>query len=177
MHKGFEANRVNPLAFQIIGDPNRQTNPLCRITFIHLERRSQVTEVFDEPLLLRHGPAPLQDECKKHSALRNASERKVSSLRPRLPPHMILCRRGKDVAPRLPRLHEKMTRTSPINSDTPARVEIELIAEDIRRQREDLERLKRSSSASSAETAQIVAQIKMLRRRMEALTTNGDASC
>jgi len=70
-----------------------------------------------------------------------------------------------------------MTRTSPINSDTPARVEIELIAEDIRRQREDLERLKRSSSASSAETAQIVAQIKMLRRRMEALTTNGDASC
>jgi hypothetical protein len=44
--------------------------------------------------------------------------------------------------------------------------EIERIAGDLRRQREELARTQRSSTASAAETAQLVERITKLRRRM-----------
>jgi len=69
-----------------------------------------------------------------------------------------------------------MTQNSQADPGTSRRHEIAGIAEDLRRQREDLARMRRSSSASSAETAQIVAKIETLRRRMESLKTDRDES-
>lgn len=52
--------------------------------------------------------------------------------------------------------------------------EITRIAEDLRRQRQELARWQETSDASAAETAQLVGKIETLRRRMEGLTTRDD---
>jgi hypothetical protein len=60
-----------------------------------------------------------------------------------------------------------MTILSRSASESLRRDSIGRIAEDLRRQRADLERLQASSDASSTETARIVEQIARLRRRIE----------
>lgn len=65
-----------------------------------------------------------------------------------------------------------MTRFSRPSSDTPSHSEITVIAEDLRRQRRDLQRQRLAARASSAMTAQLLEKIEELRRRSEALASH-----
>lgn len=60
-----------------------------------------------------------------------------------------------------------MTRFS--RSTDPPAIDIEAIAADLQRQREDLLRLKHAARNSSSETAAILEKLEDLRRRSEAL--------
>jgi hypothetical protein len=66
-----------------------------------------------------------------------------------------------------------MTRFS--RNDPAAPSDVERIAADLQRQREDLQRLKRAAGNSSSETASILEKLEDLRRRSEALR-NADSN-
>jgi hypothetical protein len=66
-----------------------------------------------------------------------------------------------------PQVDGAMTRFSRVPSDSAGEATIASIAADLRRQRQDLQRLRHSSAASSSETSQIIEKIEQLRRRME----------
>ena len=65
-----------------------------------------------------------------------------------------------------------MTRFSLSSPDAPSGSEIAAIAQDLRRQREDLQRQRLAAGASSATTAQLLEKIEELRRRSEALAAH-----
>src|SRR5438067_1756249 len=65
-----------------------------------------------------------------------------------------------------------MTHSPRSTPHAPTPSAIECIAEDLRRQRADLERQRRDAGTSSAVTASLLQKIEELRRRSEALTAN-----
>jgi hypothetical protein len=110
---------------------------------------------------------------------------RVTGHRPKETPLRLHSKRRRRTAPRLPAetavarylllrspVDNGMTRFSRSRHEAPS--DVERIAADLRRQREDLQRQKRSAGNSSSETSSILEKLEELRRRSEALA-NADA--